>query len=73
MTEIIDYRGYELHIDPQESGLKVGIRKAGSLFLRPDIPYSPDKSKRDQLIAEAKAVVDALLDPPHVKKDVDHA
>jgi hypothetical protein len=71
MTEIIEYRGYELHIDPQGSGLKVTIRASGGGFARPEIPHSPDKDRREELIAEAKATVDALLDPPHVKKAVE--
>lgn len=67
-TEIIEYRGYDLHIDPQGSGLKVSIRATGGAFARPEIAHSPDKSRRAELIAEAKATVDALLDLPHVKK-----
>jgi hypothetical protein len=69
-TEIINYRDYELHIDPHGSGLKVTIRATGGAFARPEIPHSPDKSRREELIAEAKATVDALLDPPHEKKPV---
>ena len=67
-SEIIEYRGYELHIEPYESGLKTCIRKSGSLFDRPELPYSEDKTQREQLIAEAMAIVDTLLDAPHKKK-----
>jgi hypothetical protein len=70
-SEIIEYREYELHIAPYGSGLRVGIAAAGATFFRPEIPYSADKMRREQLIAEAKAIVDALLDPPHVKNAVD--
>jgi hypothetical protein len=70
MTEIIPYRGYELHIDPQGTGLKVMIRGGGGGgFARPEIAHDPDKSRREELIAEAKATVDALLDPPHINKE----
>jgi hypothetical protein len=33
-------------------------------FMRPAIPFFPDKSLREQLISDAKAVVDKVLDPP---------
>ena len=51
-SEIIEYRGYELHIEPYESGFKVRIRKSGSLFDRPELPYSENKTQREQMIAE---------------------
>jgi hypothetical protein len=66
--EIIKYRGYEIHIDPDGAGLKVSIKGSGSFSYNPRIPFSSDKTRREQLIADAKALVDALLDPPHVKK-----
>jgi hypothetical protein len=64
-SEIIKYRGYELHIEPYESGacesgFKACIRKSGSLFNRPELPYSENKTQREQMIAEAKAIVDTL-------------
>lgn len=66
-TEIIDYRGYELHINPEESGFKAKLKTTGAEFVSQDVPHSPDKPRREQLIAEAKATVDALLDWPHDK------
>jgi hypothetical protein len=66
-VEFIEYRGYELHIDPSSPELKVGIKKRGSFITHPKV--SPDKAPREQLISEAKAVVDALIDPPHLKKE----
>jgi len=59
-SEIIEYRGYELHIEPYESGFKARLRKSGSLFDRPELPYSENKTQREQMIAEAKAIVDTL-------------
>jgi hypothetical protein len=66
--EIIKYRGYELHIDPDGAEVKVSIQREGSYIYHPKIPPSSDKTRREQLIADAKALVDALLDPPHVRK-----
>jgi len=70
-AEIIEYRGYELHVASEGSGLKVMIRSSGGGFAKPEIPRSRDKSRREQLIAEAKATVDALLDPPHEPKPIE--
>ena len=70
-SEIIEYRGYELHIELYESGFKARIRKSGSLFDRPELPYSENKTQREQMIAEAMAIVDTLLDAPDKKKQVE--
>jgi hypothetical protein len=70
-SELIEYRGYELHIELYESGFKARIRKSGSLFDRPELPYSENKTQREQMIAEAMAIVDTLLDAPHKKKQVE--
>lgn len=66
--EIVEYRGYELHIDPDGTELKVSIKGSASFSYHPKIVYFPEKTRREQLIADAKALVDALLDPPHIKK-----
>jgi len=63
-SEIIHYRGFELHLDQQGSGLQAGIWLHGMYFMRPAIPFFPDKSLRAQLISDAKAVIDTFLDPP---------
>jgi hypothetical protein len=67
--EIIVYRGYELRIDPGTPEHTVIIRAQGRFqFLAPPNFHSPGISRREQLINEAKAVVDALIDLPHTKK-----
>jgi hypothetical protein len=48
------------HIEPYDSGFKARLRKSGSLFDRPELPYSENKTQREQMIAEAKAIVDTL-------------
>src|ERR1700730_14042660 len=69
-SELIEYRGYELHIELYESGFKARIRKSGSLFDRPELPYSENKTQREQMIAEAMAIVDTLLDAPQSSIDI---
>ena len=61
-NEIINYRGYELHVGALGMGVRVSIRVPGSLIVRPEIPFSPDEFDRPRLISEAKAIVDALSD-----------
>jgi hypothetical protein len=62
--QIIEYRGYQLTVKPQGTGYKIDIRRPGAAFSRPQIPFSPDKSELPKLIAEAEALVDALLNKP---------
>jgi hypothetical protein len=70
MTEIIKYGGYDLHIGPHGSGIRVMFRpSAGGGLFRKEISYNPDKSRREQMIAEAKATVDRLLAPHERKPD----
>jgi hypothetical protein len=60
-SEIIEYRGHNLEVTSQGSGLKVYIYSSGSPFVFSNIPYSPDKADREKLIEEAKSIVDAEL------------
>jgi hypothetical protein len=69
-NEIINYRGYELHVGALRTGVRVSIRVPGSLIVRPEIPFSPDESDRPRLISEAKAIVDALSDLPNMDAHV---
>ena len=69
MTEIIEYRGYDLHVGPQGSGIRVIFRPSGGGLFQKEIAYDPDKSRREQVIAEAKATVDRLLAPHERKPD----
>jgi hypothetical protein len=63
-SEIIQYRGFELHLDPQGSGLQACIWQGSLYFVQPALRCSADKSLREKLIADAKAAVDTLLNPP---------
>jgi hypothetical protein len=66
-NEIINYRGYELHVDALRPGVRVSIRVPRSPIIRPEIPFSPDEFDRARLISEAKAIVDALSDLSNMK------
>jgi hypothetical protein len=69
MTEIIKYRGYDLHVGPQGSGIRVMFRPSSGGLFRKEIAYDPDKSRREQMIAQAKATVDSLLASHNQKPD----
>jgi hypothetical protein len=68
--EIIEYRGYELVIDPEADGLTLVLKASGAKFVRPRSAV-PGNPSRQQLIDEAKASVDSLLDGPHIKKPIE--
>jgi hypothetical protein len=63
--EVIEYRGYHLHIDPEGAKLRVSIEGAGHYEKQSETAHSEDMARREQLIAESKALVDALIAAPN--------
>ncbi len=61
-TKIILYRGYYLHLDPFGSGFKIAIEPDSPAGL--PTPQLRHSQYRDVLVAEAKEIVDDLLDHP---------
>ena len=59
-SEIIDYRGYELHIEPTSPVSKRALENLDRFLIARNFPYSENKTQREQMIAEAKAIVDTL-------------
>jgi hypothetical protein len=59
--QIIEYRGYELHVVPQGTGSKVLICVPGGTFARPEVFHCAAESPQEEMIAKAKAAVDAIL------------
>ena len=49
-------------------GSKRALENLDRFSIARNLPYSEDKTQREQLIAEAMAIVDTLLDAPHKKK-----
>jgi hypothetical protein len=59
MTEQIEHRGYRLlSVQPHGSGYKILIYPPGSTISLPTIPFDRNKSKRKDLIEEAKRMAD---------------
>ena len=57
-TEIIEYKGYTLMVQSQGMGWRVPIYPPRSSFSLQQIPYTRSFDKRDDVIAQAKAIVD---------------
>jgi hypothetical protein len=58
MTEQIEHHGYRLSVEPHGSGYKILIYPPGASVALPTIPFDRNKSKRLDLIEEAKRMVD---------------
>jgi hypothetical protein len=58
LTEQIEHRGYRLSVQPHGSGYKILIYAPGSTVALPTIPFDRNKSKREDLIEEAKRMAD---------------
>jgi len=61
MAERIDYRGYRLEVGPVGRGWRVAIYAPGSTNPLPESPAMLEKSSRDDIVTEAKRIIDALL------------
>jgi hypothetical protein len=61
MTYIIEYRGYRLEIGPVGKGWRASIYSRGSTSPLRDSPTNLEKSFKEDIIAQAKQIVDARL------------
>jgi hypothetical protein len=60
--DIFDYKGYRLHVGPVCKGWRALIYSPGSTFASPDSPANLEKSRKEEIVAEAKRIVDARID-----------
>jgi hypothetical protein len=58
MIEIIEYRGYRLQIGPVGKGWRASIYSPDSISALPDSPTNLEKSRKDEIVAEAKRIID---------------
>ena len=58
MLEIIEYRGYRLQVGPVGKGWRVSIYSPDSTSALPDSPTNLEKSRKDDIVAEAKRIID---------------
>ena len=61
MTHMMEYRGYRLEIGPVCKGWRVSIYSQGSTSPLRDSPANLEKSRKEDIIARAKQIIDARL------------
>jgi hypothetical protein len=63
MLEIIEYRGFRLQVGSVGTGWRASIYSLGSTSALPDSPTNLEKSRKDEIVAEAKKIIDKRLEP----------
>ena len=61
MIDVIDYRGCRLAVGPVGKGWRALIYSPDSTSARPDSPTNLEKSHKEEIVAEAKRIIDAHL------------
>lgn len=61
MTYTIEYKGYRLEIGPVGKGWRASIYSRGSTSPLLDSPANLEKSGKEDIIAQAKQIIDARL------------
>jgi hypothetical protein len=59
MAEDIHYRGYHLVVSPVGKGWRAMIYAPGSRSALPESPTTLEKSLKEEIVAEARKIVDA--------------
>ena len=60
---VIDYKGYRIEIGPVGKGWRASIFSPGSTSPWPNSPVNLEKSSEDEIVAEAKRIVEVRLGP----------
>ncbi len=63
MIDIIDYKGYRLCVGPVGKGWRACIYAPGSTSALAESPTNLEKSRKEEIVAAAKRIVDARLGP----------
>jgi len=61
LADVINYNGYRLEVGPVGKGWRAAIYAPGSLSPLPESPAILEKISKDEIVAEAKRIVDARL------------
>ena len=59
----IDYKGYRIEVSPIGKGWRGSIFSPGSNRPLADSPSNLEKSRTEEIVAEAKRIIDARLGP----------
>ena len=60
---VIDYKGYRIEIGPVGKGWRAAIFAPGSTRALADSPSNLEKSRTEDIVAEAKRIIDARFGP----------
>jgi hypothetical protein len=61
MAEELSYKGYRLLVSPVGKGWRAMIYSLGSSSALPESPSILEKCSKDEIVAEAKKIIDARL------------
>jgi len=60
---IIDYKGYRIEVSPVGKGWRASIFSPGSTSPWPNSPVNLEKSTTEEIVAEAKQIIEVRLGP----------
>ena len=60
---VIEYKGYRIEVGPVGKGWRAAIFAPGSTRALVDSPSNLEKSRTEEIVVEAKRVIDARLGP----------
>jgi hypothetical protein len=60
---VIDYKGYRIEVRPVGKGWRASIFSPGSTYPWPNSPVNLEKSSTDEIVAEAKRIIEVRLRP----------
>jgi hypothetical protein len=60
---VIDYKGYRIEVSPVGRGWRASIFSPGSTAPWPNSPVNLEKSSTEDIVAEAKRIIDVRLGP----------
>jgi hypothetical protein len=64
MAEELNYKGYRLLISPVGKAWRVMIFPPGSSSALPESPATLEKSPKEEIVAEARKIINARLGQP---------
>jgi hypothetical protein len=66
LMTVIEYKGYRIEVSPVGRGWRAAIFAPGSTRALADSPSNLEKSSTEEIVAEGKRIIDALLGPRSV-------
>ena len=60
---VIEYKGYRIEVSPVGKGWRAAIFAPGSTRALADSPSNLEKSSTEEIVAEAKRIIDARFGP----------